>query len=79
MMRHPADVTLWQNIDSRNAEFAIDLWNIRIAMSIYGMNPFMNNSTHSTWSIVLMILNLPPWLCNKRKYIMMSGLITEPQ
>jgi hypothetical protein len=23
----------------------------------------------------LRILNLPPWLCNKRKYIMMSGLI----
>jgi hypothetical protein len=32
-------------------------------MSTDGMNPFLNNSTHSTWSIVLMILNLPPWLC----------------
>jgi hypothetical protein len=40
-----------------------------------GMNQFMNNSTHSTWPIVLMILNLPPWLCNKRKYIMMLDLI----
>jgi hypothetical protein len=48
-------------------------------MSINGMNSFMNNSTHSTWPIVLTILNLPPWLCNKRKYIMMSGLISEPQ
>jgi hypothetical protein len=27
---------------------------------------------------MLMILNLPPWLCNKRKYIMMSGLIHGP-
>jgi hypothetical protein len=26
-----------------------------------------------------MILNLPPWLCNKRKYIMMAGLISGPQ
>jgi hypothetical protein len=26
-----------------------------------------------------MILNLPPWLCNKRKYIMMLGLILGPQ
>jgi hypothetical protein len=34
----------------------------------------MNNSTHSTWPIVLMILNLYHWLCNKQKYIMMSGL-----
>jgi hypothetical protein len=48
-------------------------------MSTDGMNPFMNSSTHSTWPIVLMILNLPPWLCNKHKYIMMSELIPGPQ
>jgi hypothetical protein len=42
------------------------------------MNPFMNSSTHSTWPIVLTILNLPR-LCNIQKYIMMSGLIPEPQ
>jgi hypothetical protein len=28
---------------------------------------------------MLTILNLPPWLCNKWKYIMMSGLIPEQQ
>jgi hypothetical protein len=26
-----------------------------------------------------MILNIPPWLCNKRKYIINSGLIPGPQ
>jgi hypothetical protein len=78
MIRHPADATQWQTIDSRNPEFAKDLRNIRIVMSTNGMNPFMNNSTHRTWPIVLTILNLPPWLCNKQKYIMMSGLIPGP-
>jgi hypothetical protein len=48
-------------------------------MSTYGINPFVSNSTHRTWSIVLMILNLLAWLCNKRKYIMMSGLILVSQ
>jgi hypothetical protein len=48
-------------------------------MSTDGMNPFMNCSTHSTWAIMQMIFNLPPWLCNKQKYIMMSGLIPRPQ
>jgi hypothetical protein len=79
MIRHPTEATQWQNIDSQNLEFAIDSMNIRITMSIDGMNPFMNSSTHSTWPIVLMILNLPPWLCNKWRYIMMSGLIPGPQ
>jgi hypothetical protein len=79
MIRHSTDVTQWRNIDSKNSEFAIDPRNIRIAISIYGMNSFMNSSTHSTWPIMLMILIFPPWLCNKRKYIMMSGLIPSPQ
>jgi hypothetical protein len=79
MIRHPADATQWRNIDSQNLGFVIDLRNIRITMTTDGMNPFMNSSTHSTWPIVLTILNLPPWLCNKQKYIMMSGLIPGPQ
>jgi hypothetical protein len=74
MISHPADVTQWRNIDSQNPEFAIDPRNIRIAMRTSGMNPFMNCSTHSTWLIVMIILNLPR-LCNKQKYIMMSRLI----
>jgi hypothetical protein len=68
-----------KNIDSWNVEFTIDLRNIRITMSTDGMNLFMNNSMHSTWPIVLMILILPPCLCNKQEYIMMSGLISGPR
>jgi hypothetical protein len=63
----------------RTLEFATDPRNIRIVMSTYDINPFMNNSVHSTWPIVLTILNLLPWLCNKRKYILMLGLIPGPQ
>jgi hypothetical protein len=79
MIRHPVDTTQWRNIDSQNPKFVVDLSNIRIAMSIDGMNSFINSSTHSTWPIVLTILNLPSWLFNKQKYIMMSGLIPGPQ
>jgi hypothetical protein len=73
MIRHLVDATQWRNIDSQNPKFVIDTRNIRITMSTDGMNPFLNSSTHSTWPIVLTILNLPPWLCNKQKYIMISG------
>jgi hypothetical protein len=48
-------------------------------MSTDDMNPFMNSSTYNTWPIVLTILNLPPWLCNKQKYIMMLALIPGSQ
>jgi hypothetical protein len=44
-------------------------------MSTCDMNPFMNNIAHSIRPIVLAILNFPPWLCKKRKYIMLLDLI----
>ena len=54
--------------------------NIRFALSTDGMNPFGNmNSSHSTWPVTLCIYNLPPWLCMKRKYIMMPLLIQGPR
>jgi hypothetical protein len=68
-----------ETLISQNAEFSIDPRNIRITMRIDGMNPIMNSSTHRTWPIVLMILMLTIWLCNKQNYIMMSGLIPGPQ
>jgi hypothetical protein len=67
MIRHPTDATQWRNINSRNPEFAINPRNIRIAMRTNVMNPFMYSNTYSTWPIMLMILNLSPWLCDKQK------------
>jgi lipoprotein signal peptidase len=43
------------------------------------MNSFMNYSTHSIWPIVLTILNIPPWSCNKQNYIVLLGLILGQQ
>jgi hypothetical protein len=43
------------------------------------MNPFGNmSSSHSVWPVLLTIYNLPPWLCNKKRYMMMSILISGP-
>ena len=40
------------------------------------MNPFRDMSTnHNTWLVLLCIYNLAPWLCMKKKYIMMSMII----
>jgi hypothetical protein len=79
-LRHPADSAQWRNIDRIFEEFGAEPRNIRFALSTDGMNPFGNmSSRHSTWPVVLSIYNLPPWLCMKRKYIMMSLLIQGPK
>jgi len=80
MLRHPADCAQWRHFDNTYGWFGDDPRNIRFALSMDGMNPYGNMSTsHSTWPVLLSIMNLPPWLCNKRKYIMLSTLVSGPK
>ncbi|XP_071741136.1 uncharacterized protein [Rutidosis leptorrhynchoides] len=79
-LRHVADSSQWRNIDNIYTEFGNEVRNIRVGLSSDGTNPFGNmSSRHSTWPVLLCIYNLPPWLCMKRKYIMMSLLIQGPK
>ncbi|XP_003554943.1 uncharacterized protein [Glycine max] len=80
LLRHPADSPQWKTIDQLYPEFSQDPRNLRVALASDGMNPFGNLScNHSSWPVLLMIYNLPPWLCIKRKYIMMSMMIAGPR
>ncbi|XP_071687302.1 uncharacterized protein [Rutidosis leptorrhynchoides] len=79
-MRHVADSLQWKNFDKDFEEFGDEIRNIRFGLSSDGINPFGDlSSRHITWPVLLCIYNLPPWLCMKRKYIMMSLLIQGPK
>ncbi|XP_027109172.2 uncharacterized protein [Coffea arabica] len=78
-MRHPADFPAWQTFDHLHPEFAKDCRNVRLGLASDGFNPFNNmSSTHSTWPVVLIPYNLPPWMCMKQPYFMLSLLIPGP-
>ena len=78
-IRHPADSTQWHLIDWKYKKFSDDPRSLRFALSTDGMNPFgQMSSSHSVWPVLFSIYNIPPWLCNKRKYMMMSILISGP-
>ena len=80
MLRHPADGSQWRKIDREFPTFSDDARNLRFGLSTDGFNPFGEHSTsHSTWPVTLCIYNLPPWLCMKREFIMMSVLIQGPK
>ena len=52
--------------------------NLRLGLVTDGMNPYDNLSTqHSSWPVMLVIYNLPPWLCMNRKYMMLSMMISS--
>lgn len=79
-LRHPADALQWKSFDAKYPDFGNESRNLRLALSTDGMNPHGNLSTqHSTWPVVLAIYNLPPAVCMKRKYLMLSILISGPK
>ncbi|XP_017221479.2 uncharacterized protein LOC108198226 [Daucus carota subsp. sativus] len=78
-MRHPADSQTWKDVDQKWPDFASESRNLRLALSADGFNPFRGNRTdHSSWPVLLSVYNLPPWLCMKRRYIMLCLLISGP-
>ena len=49
-------------------------------MSTDRMNPFGDLSgSHNTWLVILTIYNLPPWLCQKHRYLLLTMLIYGPR
>ena len=80
MMRHPADSPTWNLIDQKWPEFGSEPRNLRLALSSDGFNPFSSQSSrYSCWPVLLVTYNLPPWLCMKRKFMMLTLLISGPK
>ncbi|KAL4306535.1 hypothetical protein AHAS_Ahas16G0188000 [Arachis hypogaea] len=78
-IRHPTDGQAWKNLDTRYPNFSKELRNLRLGLASDGFNPFRTmNVSHSTWPIVLMVYNFPPWMSMKSKYYMLSLLIPRP-
>ncbi|KAL4359106.1 hypothetical protein AHAS_Ahas08G0044200 [Arachis hypogaea] len=79
-LKHPADGLAWKNFDEMDEDFAKESRNIRLGLLSDGFNPFRSmNISWSTWLVMLMVYNLPPWMCMKLEYCMLSLLIPGPQ
>ncbi|GJW51026.1 putative transposase-associated domain-containing protein [Tanacetum coccineum] len=76
VLRHPADSQAWHTIDEKFLKIAKDLRNLRLGISADGVDVNTGNMHHSVWPVLTVIYNLPPWLCMKRKFIMLSVLIS---
>ena len=80
MLRHPTYSPKWIKIDQDYLEFGEEARNLRLALSTNEMNTHnIQSNSHNTWSVILVIYNLPTWLCMKHKYMMLSMLISGPK
>ena len=78
-MRHPVDSLAQKDFDKVNPSFAEEPRNVRLGLASDGFNPFGNMSiSYSMWPVVLIPYNLPPWMCIKQTFFMLSLLILGP-
>jgi hypothetical protein len=65
---------------SHEEDFSNDSRNIRFGLSTDGMSPFREmRNPHSSWPVIMCKHYLPPWLCHKRKYPLLTTLISGPK
>ena len=79
-MRSVVDSPVWKWISHRWTEFAEDPRFVRLALCLDGINPFnMQSTTHSTWPVILICYNLPPWLVTRKFFVSLVLLIPGPK
>jgi len=79
ILRHPADGEAWRSFDKLHPKFMADSRNVRLGLTSDEFNPFGNMSTfHSTWPVMLVPYNLPPWMCMKQMSFILSLVILGP-
>ena len=76
MLRHPRDGDAWKTFDRDFPDFAADPRNVRLSLASDGFNPYgKQDSKHSIWPVVLIPYNLPPWMCMKPDFFIVSLII----
>ena len=79
-LQHPMDSPTWQLVNQMWLGFSLDYRNLRLVILANGISSHNSmTSRHSCWSVLTITYNLPPWLCMKRKFMMLSLLILGPR
>ena len=81
MVRHPCDSKAWHHVhENVDPTFGNDPRNVHMGLAADGVNPFkLQRSSWSTWPVMLLNYNLPPWLTTKKFFIMLVLLIPGKQ
>ncbi|GKE03261.1 hypothetical protein Tco_1395279, partial [Tanacetum coccineum] len=79
-IQHPVNGKAWKNFDTKYPDFVKEPRNVRLGLAADGFNPHGNLSqAYNIWPMILTTYNLPPWLCMKESYFMLTLLIPGPK
>ena len=80
VMNHPSDAVAWKHFDDIHLDFASDSRNVRLGLSIDGFQSFgQSGQQYSSWPIILIPYNLPPWMCMKKAYMFLTVIVPGPK
>ena len=72
MVKLVVDSSAWKHVNTRWPDFAREPRNLHLGLALDGMNPFADlSSRHSTWPVMTLNYNLPPWLVTKNFFVML--------
>ena len=79
VLKVPADGHAFRHAEGIFREHAgrgYDIRNVFLSLAMDGFNPHGHNSlSHSTWPVLLSVLNLPPWMSTKASHVILSTII----
>lgn len=80
LMRHPSDSSKWRMFKNKWPEFSKERRNVFLGIATDGFNPRgIQSSSYSCWPMITVPYNLPPSLCMKIEFQILSLLIPGPR
>ncbi|KAL3683218.1 hypothetical protein R1sor_001240 [Riccia sorocarpa] len=79
-MRLVVDSPAVQHVEQTWPEFRRDPRHLCFGLASDGVSPYgVKSFSHSTWPVVLMNYNVPPWLANKKGFLLLALIIQGPK
>ena len=76
-LRVPSDCAAWKHINSTWLNSARKPRNLHLGVAMDGVNSFgLPSTSWSTWLVVFVNYNIPPWLTIKKGHLILALLVT---
>lgn len=80
VMRHPSDSPTWIHFNETHREFDTKKRNVKLGLCTNGFQSFkQSGKQYSCWPVIVMVYNLPPWMCMKDTIMFLTMLVSGPE
>jgi hypothetical protein len=79
VMVHLSDGEAWKHFNSVHPHFSAESRNVCLGLCTDRFNPFgLFAAPYSYWPVIMIVYNLPPWMCMKSEFMFLSMVKPGP-